>query len=172
MKTLTLKRRQFALAYLKSLNAGQAYRQIYTTASSASAETNGPRLLRNPRVAAFVAERQEKQLAPLDASAQRVKAELARLAFVDATEACDKHGKLLPLRKMPEDVRRAIAGFEIDGTSRKVKFWSKPEALGLLAKHHGLLREIIEVSDVTETRDITDDEWAVLSRLEHEVRGG
>ena len=170
---LIARHRLFAAAYLKSLNAAQAYREVYPKASKATAETNGTRLLGTARVAALVARQQQKQLAKVDASAERVKAELARLAFVDATKACDRKGKLLPLHRMPEDVRRAISGFEVDGGAvRKLRFCSKPEALGLLAKHHGLLREILEVSDVTETRDITDDEWQTLSRLTHEVRGG
>ena len=176
LRKLTARQRFFAHEVVKNgFNAGAAYREVYPEASRATSETNGPRLLRKPHVAALVAKLQGVQLAKVDASAQRVKDELARLAFVDATQACKRDGSLLPLHDMPEDVRRAVSGFEIAGKARKVRkvrFWSKPEALGLLAKHHGLLREIIEVSDVTETRDISDDEWAVLSRLEHEVRGG
>ncbi len=154
------------------MTAAAAYREVYPKATQATAETNGPRLLGNAAVATLIAQHQAKHVEKLDLSAERVMLELVRLAQVDTSRAFDANGKLLPIHSIPEDVRRAISGFDVgeDGL-RKVRFWSKDNALGLLAKHHGLLREILEVRDVTETRDISDDEWDVLSKLEHEVRG-
>lgn len=174
MSKLNPRHDRFAHTYVKNgCNAGAAYRACYPKASQATAETEGPQLLRNPRIASLVAKLMGSQLAKIDASAESIKLELARIAKADIAQAFDKRGRLLPLQKIPEDVRRAISSLEYDAKTGKpkVRFWSKNEALGLLAKHHGLLREILEVKDVTETRDITDEEWAKLSTLEHEVRG-
>ena len=48
--------------------------------------------------------------------------ELLRLARVDIAGAFDKNGKLKPIHEIPEDVRRAICGVEVDelfeGTGR------------------------------------------------------
>ena len=172
MRSLTAKQRAFAHAVARlGGNATAAYREVYKC-SQGVAESNACVLMGNAGVAKIVAELQGKQLAKLDASAESIKLELARVAKVDVAKAFDERGKLLPLHKMPEDVRRAISSVERDAKGRvKVRFWSKNEALGLLAKHHGLLREILEVRDVVETRDITDDEWEKLSLLEHRVRG-
>ncbi len=167
---LNPKQQRFASEYSKDPNGKQA--AVRAGYSPRTAESQASRLLRNAKVAALVGQLQAKQLAKIDASAERVKEELARVAFADVGRAFDARGRHLPVHKLPEDLRRAVSGFEHHGKVRKVKFWSKPEALGLLAKHHGLLREILEVRDVTETRNITDEEWSTLSRLEHEVRGG
>lgn len=161
-----------ALMARPGMTAAAAYREVYPKASPATAATAGPELLRNPQVAALVGKAAARVVEKLDFTAERVMAELARLAMVDTSRAFDAKGKLLPIHEIPEDVRRAISGFEYDGELRKVRFWSKDNALGLLAKHHGLLREILEVKDVTETRDISDEEWEMLAKYRHEVRGG
>lgn len=174
MSKLNARHERFAHVVVKNGgNAAAAYREVYPKASRATAETEGPALLRRPQVARRVAQLTAPQLAKIDASAESIKLELARVAKVDIAQAFDAKGRVLPIHKMPEDVRRAISSIERDTKGNlKIRFWSKNEAAGLLAKHHGLLREILEVKDVTETRDITDEEWAKLSVLEHEVRRG
>lgn len=163
-----LRHERFAALMTKpGMTAAAAYHEVYPRASEATAATEGPALLRKPHVAALVAKHEAKQLERIDATAEDVKRELSRIAKVDVALAFDRRGRRLPLNKIPEDVRRAISGID-DG---KLRFWSKTEALNLLAKHHGLLREIIEVQNVTETRDISDDEWEKLAALEHKVRG-
>lgn len=187
MSKLTLQQRLFAHEVVRHCgNAAAAYRAVYPRAKPATAETNGPRLLRKAQVAALVADLQAKQLAKVDASAERVKLELARLAFVDLGTAYDDKGNLLPLHEMPEDTRRAISavkvfeefeGFGKDrvhvGDVREVKLFSKPEALQMLAKHHGMLRDVVEQTvKVADSAEVSDEEWIALSRLQHEVRGG
>lgn len=86
--------------------------------------------------------------------------ELMRIAMVDPAEAFGPDGSLLELREMPEHVRRAISSFDVehrtteDGvtrTVRKVRFWSKTQALELLGKHIGMLVERREVATSTIT---------------------
>jgi phage terminase small subunit len=88
--------------------------------------------------------------------------ELIRLAQADPARAFDEKGNLLPIHEMPPEARAAIAGFDLEelwdgrgpkrkqvGRVRKVRFWDKPRALELLAKHLGLLTERLQVSVLT-----------------------
>ena len=85
-------------------------------------------------------------------TAERVLRELARIAFFDIGEMLRPDGSMIPLDKMDEDARRAIAGIEIvelgedrDGNSlgqlRKIKIADKLVALDRLARHLGLLND-------------------------------
>lgn len=153
---LNAKQARFVAEYLKDLKAGPA--AIRAGYSAKTAETCGPRLLRNAQVAAAVAEKQAKRLGKLELDGEVILGELLRIARVDIAEAFEEDGNLRPLSEIPEDVRRAVAGIEIDDrwegkgedatryTVKKLKFWDKPRALELLAKNLGLLVDRHEVS--------------------------
>jgi len=109
-------------------------------------------------VAAAVAEKQAKRLGKLELDGEVILGELLRIARVDIAEAFEEDGNLRKLSDIPEDVRRAVAGIEIDDrwegkgedatryTVKKLKFWDKPRALELLAKNLGLLVDRHEVA--------------------------
>jgi hypothetical protein len=40
--------------------------------------------------------------------------DLECIAFADPAQAFDKEGKLLPLEKIPEDLRKAIASYDVE----------------------------------------------------------
>lgn len=91
----------------------------------------------------------EKQTATIT----RVLEEFGHLAFLDVGDAFDENGNLLPIRQMPEGVRRAIAGIEYEdisvgrgedkqvGRVAKVKFVDKKGALDSVARHLGMFLE-------------------------------
>ena len=87
----------------------------------------------------------EKQTATIT----RVLEEFGRIAFLDIGEAFDEQGNLLPIRQMPEGVRRAISGIEYEdifsgrGEDRE---WRRP--LLELAGHHDVVA--VEVRDPRE----------------------
>jgi phage terminase small subunit len=152
MGELSAKQRQFALEYLKDLNATQAAVRAGYSAKTAYAQ--GSRLLSKAEVQAFIAARQSKRAEKLEISAQRVLEEMARVAFADIGAAFDENGGLLPIHRMPEDTRRALASVESDelsdgagserasiGTTRKVKMFDKLRSLEMLGKHLGLFEE-------------------------------
>lgn len=177
---LTPRQRLFALEYLVDLNATQA--AIRAGYSKKSAAETGCELLKLPKVRTFVERELRKRENRLDLKADRVLLELMRVGMVDLARAFDDEGRLLALKDMPEDVRRAISGVEVeeeyadveggaldDGATRariaigrvaKVKFWDKPKALELLGKHLALFTEKQEVSGpgggplVVEIRDL------------------
>lgn len=152
---LNAKQAMFVKEYLVDLNATQAaIRAGYSPKTAASQASD---LLRNPKVSAAVqqgvAERQQR----VEVKADTVLRELLRIATVDLGAAYDDQGNLLPVKEMPEDVRRAISGIkvfeEFDGFGqdrvkvgevREVKFWDKPRSLELLGKHLRLFVEQVE----------------------------
>jgi hypothetical protein len=85
-------------------------------------------------------------------------AELLAWIRADATQAFTPEGALLPLSEFPEDLRKLVAGFEVEalyagrgeeraqvGTLTKVKFWDKPRSLETLARHLAMLVDRKEV---------------------------
>ncbi len=108
------------------------------------------RYLRDPEVQALIRRIQAGHIRKVGLSAKRTLEEIRRLACVDPAECFDDKGNLRPLHEIPEHVRSAIASIETTGTSTgqritKIRFWSKPAALELLAKHQGLLEEKVTV---------------------------
>lgn len=152
---LSARQQLFVAEYLKDLNACQA--AIRAGYSARTAETAGPRLLRNVQVQSAVAEAQRRRLDRVEVKADEVLRELLRIATADLSEAYDEAGNLKPIHEIPKDVRRAIAGIkvfeEFDGFGkdrvkvgevREVKFWDKPRSLELLGKHLKLFTDVVE----------------------------
>lgn len=124
------------------------------------------RLLQMPHIKAAVAKALEKQQERILIDKDRVLAELARIATCDIAGAFDANGALLPIKDMPEDVRRAISSIEVESvpaiinsegeadgepaTVTKIKFWDKNSSLTSLGKHFRMFVDRIEVNDVTD----------------------
>jgi phage terminase small subunit len=157
---LTPRQERFVEEYLIDLNAtAAATRAGY---SGKTAEQQGPRLLGNVGVRSAIEAAQRARSERVQVTADTVLRELLRLATVDIAGAFDEDGALLPIHDIPEDVRRAIAGIEVDeikervggehtitGYTKKVKFWDKRGSLELLGKHLKLFTDRLEVVDKT-----------------------
>jgi phage terminase small subunit len=128
--------------------------------SKRTAHVQASRLLRNAKVRAAVDEGLEKARQKATITAAEVILELKRIALTDISMAFNEDGSLKPLHKMPEDVRRAIAGVDVDelfegqgrdrervGETKKIRFWDKNRALELLGKHLKLYTDRVEVVD-------------------------
>lgn len=151
---LNAKQQVFIREYLVDKNGKRA--AIRAGYSAKTAESMASRLLRNAKVQAELQTALDEQLERVEVRADEVLRELLRLAMIDTSRAYDAEGRLLHPKDMPEDVRRAVSSFQVEallagrgteiGTTTKVKFWDKPRALELLAKHLGLLKERMEVT--------------------------
>lgn len=112
----TPKQELFAQKWVECGNASEAYRLAYD-ASEMSAEAihvEACRLLQNPKVALRVNELKELQLKRHQVTADRVIAELAKLAFLDIRKAFDENGNLKPITELDDDTAAAIAGLEVE----------------------------------------------------------
>jgi phage terminase small subunit len=149
---LPVKRLRFVVEYLVDLNGTKA--AIRAGYSPHTAESQAARLLGNVKVREAVGIGQARMLEAADITALRVLRELGRVAFVDARQYFDRNN-VRAVGELSADLGAAVAGFEVviknvsggDGvtdTIHKFKLCDKLKALELLAKHHGLLRDIVE----------------------------
>lgn len=163
---LTPQMERFAREYVVDLDVGAAVQRAgYSAKDGRTAATKGSHLLGRPDVAALVASLKAAQFKRLDLKADDVLQEFMRLADVDPGKLYDADGQMLPVYKLPIEVRRCISSIEYDVAGRpKVKFWSKTEALGMLAKHFKVCVERVEVKDVT-------DRAAALAKALARVQG-
>lgn len=156
---LTDKHQVFADAYLvdPERNAARAYKVAHPRASAATAETNGPRLLKNPNVAAYLARHTRAATEQTGVTVERIMREIACVALSDPAAVLDEDGRPLKMRDMPDDVRRAIASYEVreyfddsDGEKpkrvrvTKVRFWDKNRGLELAGKHLKMFTDRME----------------------------
>jgi phage terminase small subunit len=139
---MTPKQALFIAEYQLDLNATRA--AIAAGVPEKSAAVTGSRWLRNPKIAAAIAQRQAQRTAKVGIAAEELDRELARVAFSDAGRLYDVGGKRLPVHLLDEDTRRAIAAVEDEtrgGGKRiqRVKLADKLRAIELLYKRSGLL---------------------------------
>jgi len=153
-------------------NAKACYMLAYG-ASDKSAEANGPRLLKNPHVAEYLATKRQAAEEKADVSEERILREVAAIAFLDPAEYFDPHGNLLPIHEMPERARRALASVEVTTMGKdaealvtKIRNWDKKGSLELLMKHKKMLTDKVEHGGEIKTGgvlvapgDVSLDEW-------------
>lgn len=141
--------------YPKDLNATAAAQRA--GCSKATASSRGSKWLSLSHVRDFVNAALKQRAQRVRLTADEVLREIARIAFVDIGEAYDEDGCLLPLKEMPEDCRRALAGIEVEelfsgtGANRtkignivKAKFVPKDRALEMAGKHLKLFTDLHE----------------------------
>jgi phage terminase small subunit len=137
---MTAKQQRFAQEYLVDLNAAQA--ALRAGYSPGCAPTHGSNLLRRPDIAAYVAEAQAARAARTQITADRVVAELAKIAFGNPRRLLAMSGKGIALRDGDElsDAEAALISeiTEIGTGTRRIKLHCKMTALTALAKHLGL----------------------------------
>ena len=148
MPTLNARQQKFVLEYQVDQVATQA--AIRAGYSPGTAHVQGSRLLSNVKVRAEIDRLRDKLANKAEVSVERVLKEYARIAFADIAQAYDGDGNLLPVSKMPEDIRRALAGVEITelygdseqiGQLKKIRFAQKVSALDSLARYLGMFSE-------------------------------
>jgi phage terminase small subunit len=165
------KRRKFAQEYVKDCNGTQA--AIRAGYSPRTAEQQADQLLGILEVEEEVARLQEKAAEAAKVEAVDVLRELARIGFSDIGSAFDADGAILPLKEMPENVRRCISSIEVEslwdgegkerfvcGKVHKFKFWDKPRALEQLGKHLELFTEVMKVK--ADTAELGDDDLRAI----------
>lgn len=143
--------KRFCELYLLTFNGTQAFKQAgYKAKNDVVAGSGAYRLLKKDQVRAYLAHLSEATREKAVTDIVEVVTELRRILVTDLADAVDDEGTLLPLKKWPVDLRRALAGIEneelfefidgqkvVTGTLRKVKLWSKTDAAQQLLRHLG-----------------------------------
>jgi phage terminase small subunit len=137
------RQQRFVEEYLIDLNGYRA--AVRAGYAEKGARNIASRLLREPEIAAAVEKAKEERRERLRITADRVLAELARIAFADIGRLVVQNEKGLSLKDTsdlsPDDLA-AVAAMEIsaDGKAR-VRLHSKLRALDAIARHLGLFEK-------------------------------
>lgn len=120
---MTEKQKRFCDEYLIDLNATRAYKAAYPSVKKdETAAVCASQILRNPKVAAYISERQQDRQRRTEITQDMVVRELRDIAMADASDASDSD----------------------------MKYSSKLKALELLGRHLGMFKDKVEVSGIAE----------------------
>lgn len=157
---MTPKQAAFVREYLIDLNASAAARRAGYSVRTADAI--GRENLGKPTIAAAISEAQQKRADRTEVTADRVLKELARIAFFDIRKLYSDDGTLKNPRDLDDDTAAALTGIDIQETvipggegaptitTRKAKVIDRTGALTLAMRHLGMLKDRIEIEDVTD----------------------
>ena len=150
-------------------NAKRCYMFAYG-ATAKSADANGPRLLKDKHVKAYLDNKTEQVMDKFDIQEEDLLREAANIAFLDPADFFDENGNFLPIQSMPEKARRALSGFDLttlrdykevkgkgenedkseleyeETTTSKIKFIDKKSTIELLMKYKKMLTEKIDLN--------------------------
>ena len=141
-----MKQLAFVAQYCIDRNATQA--AIHAGYAPKNARITASQLLTKPNIQAELNKKLNVIAKRNDITVDRIVQELTRIGTVDIRDAFDENGNLKPIKEIPEDVARAIAGIEVDdlfegsgrekekiGYTRKIRLTDKVRALETLGKH-------------------------------------
>lgn len=165
---MTEKQKIFADEYLIDLNATRAYRKAYPSVKKdETAAQAGSRMLRNVKVAEYIAERMQARQERTEITQDRVLEELAAIAFARATDYAEVKDDQVFIKDsagLSENQIKAIAGIKQGKFGIEVKLNDKEKALELLGRHLGMFKDRVEVSGL-------EEEKTKLSDLIRQMRG-
>lgn len=164
---MTKKQKRFVEEYLIDLNATQA--AIRAGYSPDTAKSIGSENLTKPDIQARIAKAMAERSKRTGVNADRVVTELAKIAFVNASDVIDADTATLKPDVAPEDTAAIqsvkVKTFGEDGLEREIKMADKLKALELLGKHLGMFKDKVELSGINEEKNKLDD-------LLQQMRGG
>ena len=143
MAKLTAKQQRFVDEYLIDLNATQAAIRAGYSPNTASAQ--GARLLINVNISNAIAQAMARRSSRTGITQDRVLRELAKVAFMNATDVIDPDSATVRADAAEEDlaciqaVKVKTSESEMGSSSeREIKMYDKLRALEMLGKHLGL----------------------------------
>lgn len=153
----------FVREYLVDLNATQAATRAGYSAKTA--HVIGHELLRKPEIAEAVSIAQHERGQRTEITADRVLKELARIAFFDIRKLYAEDGSLKKPHELDDDTAAALVGIDTQETStggedaaiiitRKAKVIERTAALTLAMRHLGMLKDKLEIEDITDRAEI------------------
>ena len=150
---MTKKQKRFVEEYLIDLNATQA--AIRSGYSPDTAKSIGSENLTKPDIQARIAKAMAERSKRTGVNADRVVAELAKIAFVNAEDVIDAETATVKPNAAREDTAAIqsvkVKTFGEDGLEREIKMADKIKALELLGKHLGMFKDKVELSGTLET---------------------
>jgi phage terminase small subunit len=148
---MTPKQALFIAEFLVDGNATRA--AIASGFSAKSAAQAGARMLNMSHIAAAIQYRQAQRAVKLEITADRVLQELAKLAYFDPGKLYDSDGNRIPVHRLDDVTRAAVASVEDETTDgpgwvrtvkQKIRMADKSKNLELLGKYLKLFTERVE----------------------------
>ncbi len=165
---MTKKQKRFCEEYLIDLNATQA--AIRAGYSPDTAKSIGYENLTKPDIRAHIDRAMAERSRRTGVNADRVIQELAKIAFVNATDVIDPKTATVKENALPEDTAAIqsvkVKTFGEDGLEREIKMADKLRALEMLGRHLGMFKDKLELSGGLDT------EKTKLDDLLQQMRGG
>lgn len=165
---MTKKQKRFCEEYLIDLNATQA--AIRAGYSPDTAKSIGCENLTKPDIRAHIDRAMAERSRRTGVNADRVIQELAKIAFVNATDVIDPKTATVKENALPEDTAAIqsvkVKTFGEDGLEREIKMADKLRALEMLGRHLGMFKDKLELSGGLDT------EKTKLDDLLQQMRGG
>ncbi|MFR4584788.1 terminase small subunit [Clostridium cadaveris] len=167
MAKLTEKQQRFVEEYLIDLNATQA--AIRAGYKPSSARQVGTENMSKPSIRACIDQAIAERSKRTGINQDRVIRELARLAFVNASDVIDMDEASIKCNASEDDTA-AIASVKVktiptkegDGVEREIRLNDKLKALELLGKHLGMFKDNININaNVSSTKKLD----AILEQL-------
>ena len=151
MARLTAKQKRFCDEYLIDLNATQAaIRAGYK--KSEYTDTNANKLLENTRIAEEIEKAMAERSKRTGISQDRVIQELAKIAFVNASDVIDPKDASVRADATKEDLAciqsvkvKTMDGDKGSSIEREIRLNDKMKALELLGKHLGMFKDKVEL---------------------------
>jgi phage terminase small subunit len=125
---------KFCKAYLLEPNGKQA--AIDAGYSPRTAEVTASKLLKNPKVIAYLDKRRKRAEQKFEVKQEELLRELARIAFSDIRRYYHKDGRLKKVHELDTDAAAAMAGMDVEeifegrgkngkskGSVKKIKRW-------------------------------------------------
>ena len=130
--SLTPKLERFCQEIVKGRNQSNAYRAAISSRGQPNTiHINASKLMAQTKVRLRIEELKAPVVKDVRVSMGRRLKELECATLLDPAECFDDHGRPLLIREMPEQVRHAIAGYEVDPETfvTKVRFVDKRAAI-------------------------------------------
>jgi phage terminase small subunit len=143
---MTHRKALFAKHYALSGNATAAAKEAGYSAKTA--HTQGPRLLDDVEVTRLVVQERERHARALELNADEIREHVRAIATFDPSQLYDAKGRLIPLHRLPKQVRIAVESYQPsgkDGRARTVKPHSKTAGLRLAADILGMVRTQVRI---------------------------
>jgi phage terminase small subunit len=154
LDALPMKQQQFVLEYMgNGFNATQA--AIAAGYAEKSADTQGSRLLANPKIKAVLAERTQKITAKREITAEWVLDGIAKVAAFDVRKLYNVDGSLKPITELDDETSAAVASVGTRelyadgkpfGVLKNIKMADRLRALELLGRYLKLFVDRVEHS--------------------------
>lgn len=149
-KSLSPKHKAFCLEYLRNgFNATRAYMAAYPKAKTTTAAVSGFHLIRNPKVAAYMAGAIEKHWKGLQMEGDEALARVALDARADLRMIVDDNGIRRRIEDWPHELANSAESVEFDevGCVKRVRLVSKLQARRTILEQTGKLKTVPDSID-------------------------